>query len=266
MYADLSDNQLIQKYVQLKDERAFEALVRRHYDMVRKRLLVHTKNPADADDLSQALWIKVLDYLPNYEDSNKFSHFINKIATNLLRDLWRKQGVRTESSLEKLEEDGHLDKLGSVNILDNNPIQNQFEVKTELEHLTKVLIPQLPPQLRMVFVLKHESEYWDEKQPFRWQHLADLNNMDLEKVWTDFQSARDKLVSHATSGSKIELETDELQIFLVWTQAQRVNKTAKYTEQYFADLLNIPVNTFKTHYRKAIQFLNEKMAIFSQQS
>jgi len=263
MYADQSDNELIQLYVKQKDEKAFETLVRRHYDTVRKRLLMHTKNTADADDLSQALWIKVLGYLPSYEDNNKFSHFINTVATNLLRDLWRKQGVRNENSLEKLEEEGQLDKQGNVNIIDSNPTQHEYAVKTELEHLTKTLIPQLPSQLRMVFLLKHESEYWDEKQPFHWQHLADLNNMDLDKVWTTFQSARDKLVISATNDAKAEVSVDELQIFLVWTQTQRVNKTSKFTEQYFADLLNIPVNTFKTHYRKAVQLLNEEMNSFS---
>lgn len=261
MYSELSDNQLIQRYIQQKDTRAFEALVRRHYDIVHRRLLTHTKNPAQADDLAQDLWIRVLDYLPNYQDNDKFSHFLNTIATNLLRDMWRKSGVRDELSLDKLEEDGQLDAQGNVEIL-RDSVTAQYAASAELEYLTKQLIPQLPAQLRMVFLLKHEAEYWDDKQPFRWQHLADLNNMDLETVWQHFQSARDKLVQNHNGVNKTELSAEELQIFLVWTQAQRASKSGKYTEQYFADLLNIPVNTFKTHYRKAVQFLNEKMAIY----
>ncbi len=265
MYADKTDNQLIQFYLDKQDQRAFETLVRRHYDTIRKRLLVHTKNKADADDLTQALWIKVLDYLPKYQDSDQFSHFINKIATNLLRDLWRKQGVRKESSLDQLEEDGQqFDGASQVTVLDQDPLQSGYAAKTELEYLTKSLIPQLPSHLRVVFLLKHESEYWDDRQPFQWQHLADLNNMDIDTVWNVFHSTRDKLVknSHSRNERNDDISMDELQVFLVWTQAQRVDKKAKYTEQYFAGLLNIPVNTFKTHYRKAIQSLNEQMDEF----
>ena len=266
MLSEQSDHQLITQYQQNKDVRAFEMLVRRHYDMVRRRLLSYTKNDGDADDLSQILWIKVLEHLPTYQNDNKFEHFINRIATNLLRDRWRKLDVRKESSWDELEEQGALDAQGNLNVLDNP--ERQYEGREQVEYLTKLLIPQLPVHLRTVFLLKHESEYWDNKQPFLWQHLADLNNMSVHDVWAVFQSARDKLVISHNKSEEIDepLTEEEMQVFLVWTQTQRLDKTAKYTEQYFADMLNIPVNTFKTHYRKAIQLLHEKMSAYEAQA
>ncbi len=263
MYANLSDNQLIRKFVDQKDEKAFEALVRRHYDAVHKRLLMHTKNASDAEDLSQTLWIKILGNLSHYKDSNKFPHFINTVATNLLRDHWRKQGVRNESSLDKLEEEGLLDSQRNIKVLESNPTEHEFSVKAELEHLTKTLIPQLPTDLRTIFLLKHESEYWDEKQPFQWQHLADLNSLELDRIGELFQSARDKLISNVNKSVTHELDSSELHVFLVWTQTQRINKSKKFTEEYFADLLSIPLNTFKSRYRKSVQILNDEMKKFT---
>lgn len=249
---EASDAQLIRDYVDKQSSKAFETLVRRHYNTVNKRLLSITHNHADADDLSQKLWLRVLEHLPSYQDKQKFPHFLNTIATNLVKDEWRKTGVRNQSSLDEMMEN-NADATGSLMLMDDADIAQTLGDRSEITHLIKVLIPKLATKLRAVFLLRHESEYWDGKQPFQWQHLAELNNIEITEAVSRFIHTRDTLLRETA----VELEDDNRLIFLTWTQAQRIDKSTKQTEAYLAKLLGIPVNTFKTRYRAALAELSE---------
>jgi len=248
--AEPSDSELIRDYRDNKSSTAFESLVRRHYNTVNKRLLRLTQNQADADDLSQKLWIRVIENLSGYNERQKFPNFLNTIATNLLKDEWRKSGVRKQSSLDELLGESNGQALLSTDDDVSDTIANQHEIS----YLVKELIPNLAIKLRSVFILRHESEYWDNKQPFQWQHLGELNNISTEDAGRRFMSARDSLIDDNTDNQEISDE-DRL-IFLIWTQAQRQNKSDKQTETYLASLLGIPVNTFKTRYRAALAELS----------
>ena len=245
---EVTDSELIRDYVDNKSTHAFEVLVRRHYNIVHKRLLRLTQNSADADDLSQKLWLKVLEHLPKYNDQQKFPNFLNTVATNLLKDEWRKSGTRKQSSLDEMLEEG-VD--GNALMVDEQDIPEQIANRNEIDHLVKELIPKLTTKLRAVFLLRHESEYWDDKQPFQWQHLAELNQISVEEAGQQFVNVRDSLLKKDTITNE-----DELLIFLTWTQAQRQDKSSIQTESYLASLLDIPVNTFKTRYRAALSELS----------
>jgi len=243
-----SDSELIRRFVKDRSQSAFESLVRRHYNQIHSRLLRLTQNSADADDLSQKLWMKVLEHLPKYNDQHKFPNFLNTIATNLLKDEWRKSGTRKQSSLDEILESG---TDGNALMLDELDVPEQISNRTEIEYLTRVLIPGLTVKLRAVFLLRHESEYWDGKQPFQWQHLGELNQITAEEAGERFIRARDALAT-----DKAEVSEEDFLIFLTWTQAQRLDKSKNQTETYLAALLNIPLNTFKTRYRAALSELS----------
>lgn len=258
-----SDSTLILDFVHNKSPRAFETLVRRYYSQVHKRLLRLTKNSADADDLSQKLWLRVLENLCNYNDKQKFPNFLNTIATNLVKDEWRKSGVHKQSSLDEMLEVSPNDSFGQALLIDNNDTVDNIISRGEIDYLTKELIPNLDTKLRAVFLLRHESEYWDNKQPFQWQHLGELNKLTTEQAGQKFITARDALINK-TDWS--ELSDEDTLIFLIWTQAQRQDKAAKQTETYLALLLNIPVNTFKTRYRAALAELSTSLEKWRQKT
>lgn len=259
---DPTDAELINDFVHNKSSKAFEVLVRRHYNVVHRRLLSITQNPADAEDLSQKLWLRVLQNLPNYKDKQKFPNFLNTVATNLLRDEWRKLSVHKQSSLDEILDETNKGSAGNLLLADEEDISEKLGNQAEITHLITVLIPKLATKLRAVFLLRHESEYWDGKQPFQWQHLAELNNINVEQAELRFIATRDSLVTDDKALTKLEDE-DRL-IFLIWTQAQRMNKSSKLTEAYLANLLGIPVNTFKTRYRSALAELSEGLSQWRQ--
>ncbi|HFD86318.1 MAG TPA: sigma-70 family RNA polymerase sigma factor, partial [Gammaproteobacteria bacterium] len=96
MPAQASDGELIQQSLPQGDERAFEQLMRRHYDRVYRRLLNHCKHPEDAADLAQQLWIRVVNNLGNYRDDGKFGAFLMRATSNMLTDYWRRKGVKDQ--------------------------------------------------------------------------------------------------------------------------------------------------------------------------
>lgn len=258
---EISDSDLIRTYVADNNTQAFETLLRRHYNVVHKRLLSITHNNADADDLSQKLWLRVLEHLPNYQDKQKFPHFLNTIATNLVKDEWRRKGVRQEGSLDQLFEDGNQ----QIELVDDDEdVISKLGNRAEITYLVRQLIPQLAAKLRAVFLLKHESEYWDGKQPFQWQHLAELNALNTDQVYTSFLKSRDGLITGQLQPDN--LDDQERLVFLVWTQAQRLDKSKIQTETYLASLLGIPVNTFKTRYRAALAELSAGLEKWRKQS
>lgn len=254
---DCQDAELIYKFVNGSETEAFEVLVRRHYNVVNKRLLSITKNKADADDLTQKLWLRVLENLPNYKDKQKFPNFLNTIATNLVRDEWRKK-TNQQAPLDEILDTNPKDSSGNLLLVNESSPEALLYSRSEITYLVRELIPALPVKLRAVFLLRHESEYWDQKQPFQWQHLAELNGLSIQDVSFAFIRARDSLLRNEGDNDNNIDDTDRM-IFTVWTQAQRFDKAQKNTETYLAELLGIPVNTFKTRYRTALAQLEEGM-------
>ncbi len=260
-FESLTDGELIAVFLDEREERAFDTLLRRHYQRLYKRFNARLRDADKAHDLCQTLWMRVLTNLPKYKDGNKFEHYLNTIASNLLKDHWRGDKSSLEASLYD-DEGVDITAYTEVDTAAQNTIdpERQFINKQAVDTLVGTLIPALPCDQRLVYLLRHESEYWDDQQPLQWQHLAELNALEVDEACRIFQQARDKLVKGNHVGSDAEdLDCLENLIFLLWTQSQRVDKKQKLTEQYFADLLDMPVNSFKTKYRASMKVLGEGM-------
>ena len=257
----LTDGELIGEFLEAKNERAFDTLLRRHYQRLFRRFCSKLRDDDKAHDLCQTLWMRVLANLSDYRDDQKFEHYLNTIASNLIKDHWR--GDRSGDEVSLFDEEGaDIGEYGGYEQEGGSEIdeERRFLSRQAIDTLIHQVIPELPCDQRLVYLLRHESEFWDSKQPFEWQHLAELNGLAVEEAGEIFQRVRDKLIQNS-HGEKAQLDLDciESLVFLLWTQAQRLDKSVKHTEQYFADLLNIPVNTFKTRYRASVKALGEGM-------
>lgn len=257
--ANKTDAQLIALFIEGGLEDAFDVLLRRYYNILHKRFFRYVKDGDIASDLCQQLWMRVISNLGSYRDKDKFEHYLNTIASNLLKDHWRRKTSHREGLYESDEQaiEGAFDTVSFNTSEDTEHLVSNREMVTKLVH---ELIPALPCEQRLIYLLKHEAEHWDKDQPLQWQHLADLSSLSVDEVCAKFESARDKLVRNTMRADYTEeLECIETSVFLLWTLSQRRDKTKKYTESYFAELLNIPVNTFKTRYRASIKVLSEGM-------
>lgn len=248
-----SDRELIRRYLDSADERAFEQLMSRHYDSVYRRLLSHCKHPEDAADMAQQLWIRVVNNLANYDDDGKFPSFLMRSTTNMLTDYWRRKGVRDQVIQQTLsEEEADAVEMAADQGIDTGALH---EVQDQVACLTRKLIPELVCEQRLAFLLMHESEHWEEKHRLGWQHLAELNGMDAQEAWSRFESFRNGLLQQSKDHVNKEPDCDSLLLFLVWTQAQRLEKRQSFTWDYFAEVLGVSTNTLKTRYRTALKKL-----------
>ena len=249
----LSDWELIRAYLDDANERAFGQLMSRHYDSVYRRLLSHCKHPHDAEDMAQQLWVRIVNNLPNYQDDGKFPSFLMRSTTNMLTDYWRRKGVKDQVIQQTFteEETDAIEMAADQGI----GVSALHEVQDQVAYLTGTLIPELICEQRLAFLLMHESEHWEEKRRLGWQHLAEMNGMDAQEAWGRFEAFRNKLLQSVSGHSNEEPDCDSLLVFLIWTQAQRLEKRQSFTWDYFSEVLGVSVNTLKTRYRTALKKL-----------
>jgi len=270
---DSSDSELIQRYVQHRSDSdsALRVLIERHNQQMFDRFLAKVHDKAIAADLVQELWTKVAANLHRYKDEGKFEHYLSKLHSNVRIDFYRKSGREKELFVDNQrggKSDGFAEKAEQY-YTDSyqDPAQDaeQYVGNDALaKYLTNVLIPALPIEQRAAWLLRHESEYWEPARRLEWRHLAELNNLTEAQTAAIFESARKKLMTSSATGKDSVLEEIELLVFLVWTQAQRLDKAQKFTWTYFADLLGQPVNTMKTRYRTAQKSLQKSLNEYMQ--
>ncbi len=263
---NLTDGELISMYQEQHSETAMRLLVGRHHDRLYARFIAELRNEADAKDLQQKLWLQVVRNLSNYKDEGKFAHFLSRIATNLLNDFWRAKGrmsdviVESRSSYSSDEDD---DRSGFDTDLyqDPSPDEEQQMINEDLvRYMVTVLIPALPIEQRIAWLVRHESEYWEPGRRLNWSHMAELNSLSIEQVSEHFESARNKSMKSLvakTVDANSYFDDIETLVYLVWTQSQRAKKEQQFTWDYFGELLGVPENTMKTRYRAAQKALKD---------
>ncbi|MBX2880011.1 MAG: sigma-70 family RNA polymerase sigma factor [Granulosicoccus sp.] len=266
----MTDDDLIGLYLSNRQDETFAALVGRHHRRLYARFVSESKNSADASEMEQQLWLRVFQNLENYKHEGKFTEYLSRIASNLLNDYWRSKGRRSDMFVESRNSDEDLSErlleqsqsIAGNHADDGSNQDNNLHNAELVDYLVTVLIPQLPVEQRMVWLLRHESEYWEPAQRLEWRHLGELNGIDEDEAWSRFEAARNKLMSKSPQKLKSDSSAEgpnqeETLIFTVWSQAQRLRKEDQFTWEYFANLLNVPTNTMKTRYRAAQKFLSE---------
>lgn len=259
----ITDGELIAAYKAHHDQAAAKALVERHYDFVFRRLRSKL-SVQDAEDCTQLLWTRFFNNIDNYKDENKFDHYLSAAVTNVLKEHWR----NTSTSAKYIAPAGS----GSADDESANAIEQQPDGNISVEdavinseminYLVNRLIPGLPAEQRLLWLLHHEAEFWDPEQPLSWDTLAQLNGINTEIAWERFESTRNNMLASTYRGTAIDIDPEYLLVYLVWTQAQRPDKKARFTMNYFSTLLDEPENTLKTRYRAIKTKLDNELTAF----
>ncbi len=128
------------------DEAALRLLVERHRDRVYGLLVRSTGSRADADDLFQEVWIRVVRAADDFEPAQRYSPWLSRIALNLLRDGARRRSARPWD----VTGDGVLPEQG-----DGRPAPDDLAVRgQEAAALHRAIAP-LPAGQREVLVLRY---------------------------------------------------------------------------------------------------------------
>ncbi len=72
------------------DREALEALCRRNWRPVYRSVARHATDPAEAEDLTQEVFLRALRAFPQFTDTGvPYAAYLMRIAANLTRDRWR---------------------------------------------------------------------------------------------------------------------------------------------------------------------------------
>ncbi|MCB9809261.1 sigma-70 family RNA polymerase sigma factor [Candidatus Nomurabacteria bacterium] len=148
-----TDNELIQDFLEQDSTLAVEALINRYYKKLLNAILFLTKNQAQAEDLSQDIWIKILDKLRagKYTEGN-FPGWAQRIAYTTCIDFLRKQKRQKTFATPP----GHDHLRGSFAHEDNQP--DQLLIKDETRYRVRAFVDALPLEQKEIVLLRHYAD------------------------------------------------------------------------------------------------------------
>lgn len=125
------------------DRRAFEALVGRYQKPVFNAALRMLRNPEDARDVAQTVFLKVYEHLGDFDPSHKFYSWIYRIALN--------------ESINVLDRRRRLEPISGDEVDERLGAEDELASEQSAQRVQRALMT-IKPDYRAVVVLKHFLE------------------------------------------------------------------------------------------------------------
>jgi RNA polymerase sigma-70 factor (ECF subfamily) len=175
---------------------AFEAIYREFHEKIR-HYLVQLVGQAEAEDVTQEVFVKVNQGLETFKGASKLSTWIYQIATNAgldrLRSAWHRQSTREVSvSGEAGEPEMELEDRDPCTAGKRLTVPQQV-IKFEMNACIREFVNRLPPDYRAVIVLSELKELKN-------QEIADILGISLDTVKIRLHRARVRLKKEFTAG------------------------------------------------------------------
>ena len=135
------------------DERAFEALVRRHQDAIYGLVMRMVGERDAAEELTQDTFVRAWRSLDGFRGEAQFSTWLYRIAVNLLRDRHASRAARDRRSEVSLD-DGNL-LLTPLAAREPSPAEDLEAAETEARYHRA--LAELDDDLRAAFLLRHQE-------------------------------------------------------------------------------------------------------------
>lgn len=147
---EISDCELVLRYKNDGDEKAFEILLERHKSKIYTTILLIVKDSDVAEDLLQDTFIKAIRTIKSgrYNEEGKFLPWISRIAHNMAIDYFRKQKRYPTIVME--------DGANVFNTLEFS--EDSFEtqkIQNETHSRLREMIQRLPEAQREVLMMRH---------------------------------------------------------------------------------------------------------------
>ncbi len=183
MYTDASESLMLR--FRSGDVRAFEILLQRHRQSVYEFVLrsVGFFNAAQAEDLTQETFLRVVKQAATYEPRSKFTTWLFTLARNLCIDASRRRKHRKAQSLDAPDEEGHslLERTS-----DGGMAVDRQAVSSELRTRLERAIAELPEDQREVFLMRESAD-------LSFKEIADVIGISENTVKSRMRYALEKL-------------------------------------------------------------------------
>lgn len=121
MHKNCTDEELVDCYLETRQNAYFEQLYERYCHKVHNKCLSFTKDRMQADDLTQDIFMRLLSKLESYKQQAKFSTWLYSITFNYCTDRIRSTQARHYPIL--------LDNWGSIALIsDDTELEQQVEL------------------------------------------------------------------------------------------------------------------------------------------
>jgi len=121
-----SEKDLVRR-AQERDPEAFSELYESHFDRVYRYMLLRVRNQADAEDLTQQVFLKALEHIGSYRYRGMpFGAWLFRIAHNQLVDHWKKKSHERSRSVP-------LDQVDEGRIVSDDDPALLIEQRADME-------------------------------------------------------------------------------------------------------------------------------------
>lgn len=176
---------MIGKKAASQDKRQqFEALAYPHMDALYRTALRLTRNPLDAEDLVQEVYLRGFRFLEKFEQGTNFKAWIFRILTNTFINEYRKK-ARTPQHVEFEER--------TENVASEAAAEQQFSAPNELRDHTQLFgdevnaaLQTLSEDFRLVIILCDIEE-------FAYKEIAKILGIPMGTVMSRLSRARTQL-------------------------------------------------------------------------
>ena len=136
------------------DSGAWAELVRSHHRRVYALCYRFTGNSADAEDMTQDVFLKIYSNLASFDGSRgSLQVWITTMTRNLLVDNFRRtKNQRVTSSLDEEREDGDLRPVDRL--MAGGPTPHEFAAQKELAKMVQDALACVSPELREAVILR----------------------------------------------------------------------------------------------------------------
>ena len=170
-----------------RDAGALEALMQRHAARVYRVAVGITRNPADAEEVVQDVFLSLFEKIGAFEERAALGTWLYRLATNsaLLRRRGKRREleVSLEDHLPAFKEDGHRAGERSFLLADWSATAEDGLLSGETHALVRRAIEVLPPHYRAVVVLRDIEELSNEE-------TAEILNEPVSSVKSRLHRAR----------------------------------------------------------------------------
>ena len=163
----MTDMQLIEQTLNGNQE-SFAELITRYKNLVYSIILRQTKDPEEANDLAQDVFLKAYKNLAKYTPEFKFSTWIMRITSNHIIDMHRKKKFETVSFEAYTEESG-------VGVAGTTPSPEVAYLKQESTDRINKIVSSLPEMYKIPVVLYHQ-------EGLSYQEISEKINEPISKV------------------------------------------------------------------------------------
>ena len=194
----MQDYEMI-KRIRQGDKDLFGQLAEKYYSEVFRYCYYQTGNEQAAGDCTQETFYHLMRFLDSYTERNRFKAYLLRIALNVCRDYFRKNG-KQEISYEEIAESSvsaglhshkiHMDNWQYPNVQETDGLSRMNCPSPEVSVETRLLIQQalniLPEPQREVIIFFYYYGY-------RQREIAQITGVPLSTVKTRLRAGTGKL-------------------------------------------------------------------------